>query len=561
MKRLAYLFLGIVLLLSSCVILSDNDIAAVNGQKIHKNELFRYVPEANFFAMTPEEKERQIEILCDDYLARYYLEDHGDLDSGNVKWEIRVWEIRELANLAYNRLIVDYVLSPKAKQNLYHQLKYQINISHILIAYDGRRKLNERNREEAEVLVKEIAEKVTVDNFQEMANTYSDDTPGEKNGGALGWGNSGRWVDPFEDVAFYLEPGEISDPVETIFGFHIIKMNERKELQVAPFEEMEEELYEIAFNRWRNRFMRREQAVFDSLALANPVVFNDSLLTDFIDRFSRLSQNVFYSKQFTAYDILEIFDDTLTVGHIGDAPIDKAWIHQFLKVISLQVPPRFTSEDSFISFIEQNRIGFLLYNATYEHGWNKLDDFRQSRRVYLAKTSASLFDKRYVFELINPDKKSLTLFYEEQKGELYVNEAAVQVREVLVDDSTFAVGLFKRAKAGESMADLASEYSKRNIGRKSGGLIPPVKKHQYGEMGLAAFNMTDGEISGPFKIGKNYSVIRRIKYIPESYRSVLQINYRLLTDYRSHYMAEKRASQKAMLRKMYRVKVNPSFIK
>ncbi|MCK4813502.1 MAG: peptidylprolyl isomerase [Candidatus Marinimicrobia bacterium] len=560
MKRLGYLFLGIVLLLSSCTILSDNDVAVVNGQKIHKNELFRYVPEANFFAMTPEEKERQIEILCDGYLARYYLEDHGDLDSGNVKWEISVWEIRELANLAYNRLIIDYVLSPKAKQNLYHRFKYQINVSHILIAYNGPQKLNERSREEAEVLIGEIAEKVTVDNFQEMADAYSDDAPNEKNGGDLGWGNSGRWVDSFEDVAFYLEPGEISDPVETLFGFHIIKMNERKEHQIAPFEEMEEELYDIAFNRWRNRFMRREQAVFDSLALANPVVFNDSLLTDFIDRFSRLSQNVFYSKQFTAYDILEIFDDTLTIGHIRDAPIDKAWIYQFLKVISLQVPPRFTSKDSFISFIEQNRIGFLLYNAAFEHGWNKLDDFQQSHRVYLAKTSASLFDKRYVFELINPDKESLAEFYEENKGELYLNEATVQVREVLVDDSTFAVGLLDRANASESMADLATEYSKRNIGRKSGGLIPPVKKNQYGEMGVAAFNMADGEISGPFKIGKHYSVIQRVKYIPESYRTIQQVDYRLLTDYRSHYMADKRAAQKALLRKTYRVKVNPSFI-
>ena len=307
--------------------------------------------------------------------------------------------------------------------------------------------------------------------------------------------------------------------------------------------------------------MARDTEVFDSLNVANPVVLNDSLLSDFLDRFTRLSRNVFYSEQFTAFDVMKIFDDSLTVGSIGDTPIGKAWIYQYLKMISLQVPPRFTDAASFKAFVEQNRKGALLYKAAYRLRLDTSKEFTKTRNVYLAKKSAGLFDKLYVFEQINPSKQDLRDFYEEYKDELYSYEPRVRVREVLLEDSTFAKEIYARAKNGKNIEDLASEYSVRNIGKNNKGLIPPVKKKQYGEMSVAAFNMLDGEIGGPYQIGEHYSVIQRIEYIPKTYRDLKSVDYRLLTDYRNHYMATKRLEQNVMLRNTYRVRVNPSFIK
>jgi parvulin-like peptidyl-prolyl isomerase len=137
----------------------------------------------------------------------------------------------------------------------------------------------------------------------------------------------------------------------------------------------------------------------------------------------------------------------------------------------------------------------------------------------------------------------------------------VRVREVLLKDSTFAKEIYARAKNGENIETLASEYSIRNIGKKNNGLIPPVKKKQYGEMSIAAFNMLDGEIGGPYQIGEHYSVIQRIEYIPKTYRAFKSVEYRLLTDYRNHHMGAKRQEQNVMLRDTYTVRVNPLFIK
>jgi parvulin-like peptidyl-prolyl isomerase len=555
------LLLSLILLLASCSRFGEKEVARVNGQSVHENELMMYYPESNFFALPPEQKDARITKLCDDYLTRFYLEDRGDLDSGEVKWEVLAWKTRELANHAYQDVVIDNILTPEAMRELYRRLKYEVHVSHILLGFDNERGLNERSREEAEKLANEIRGNVNEDNFRALAERYSDDASVEENGGDLGWGRSGHWVPAFEDAVYALEPGETGGPVETPFGFHIIRMHERREVPVEPFERMRRELREMAFSKWRNRFMLRENAVFDSLIAAYPLTYKDSLLEDFIDRFTRLSANVFYSEQFDAYDILGVFPDTLCVGSIGDRPIDKDWITQYLKLLSLQKPARFESVKSFKGFVERNRLGCLLYESALDMGLQNSPEYRQRYNVYLGKKSSDLFSKRYVFEKINPGIDELTAFYESVKDSMYFNEPTVQVREVLVKDSALAVSIRERAEAGESMAKLATEYSVRNIGKKREGLIPPVKRAQYGEMGIAAFNMLDGEIAGPFKVGKHYSVIRRIKEVPGSYKSMRQVSYRLLTDYRSAHMNEKREKELKKLRNTYSVKVNPSYLK
>jgi len=65
------------------------------------------------------------------------------------------------------------------------------------------------------------------DNFEELAMAYSDDASAS-NGGDLGWFGKGRMVKEFEDAAFALNVGEVSDPVRTQFGWHIIKVLDKK---------------------------------------------------------------------------------------------------------------------------------------------------------------------------------------------------------------------------------------------------------------------------------------------------------------------------------------------
>ena len=66
------------------------------------------------------------------------------------------------------------------------------------------------------------------EDFAALANQYTTDPSGRGTGGDLGWFGRGVMVKPFEDAAFALQPGQISDLVETQFGYHIIKLDERR---------------------------------------------------------------------------------------------------------------------------------------------------------------------------------------------------------------------------------------------------------------------------------------------------------------------------------------------
>lgn len=65
--------------------------------------------------------------------------------------------------------------------------------------------------------------------FSELARTNSIDTATAPTGGELGWFTAEQMVDPFSEVAFNLQPGEISEPVQTEYGWHIIRVEERQE--------------------------------------------------------------------------------------------------------------------------------------------------------------------------------------------------------------------------------------------------------------------------------------------------------------------------------------------
>ena len=104
----------------------------------------------------------------------------------------------------------------------------EIAASHVLISYKGaERSEAERSKEEAEALAAEVLQKARAEgaDFAELASQHSDG-PTKDKGGDLGTFKKGTMAPAFEEAAFALEVGEISDVVETPFGFHIIKRTE-----------------------------------------------------------------------------------------------------------------------------------------------------------------------------------------------------------------------------------------------------------------------------------------------------------------------------------------------
>ncbi len=102
-----------------------------------------------------------------------------------------------------------------------------VTASHILIRYAGAMRSGPdmtRSKEDAKKLADEVAEKARAAGaeFAAIADQYTEDPSGKGRGGKLGTFTRGRMVKEFEQAAFALEPGGVSDVIETAFGFHII---------------------------------------------------------------------------------------------------------------------------------------------------------------------------------------------------------------------------------------------------------------------------------------------------------------------------------------------------
>ncbi len=116
-----------------------------------------------------------------------------------------------------------------------------VKARHILIKAD--KSASEEEKKKARGKAEDLLKKIRAgEDFAKLAAEFSDDPGSKAKGGELGFFGRGKMVKPFEEAAFSLNPGEVSGVVETTFGFHIIKVEEKKEAGVEPFETAKEKV-------------------------------------------------------------------------------------------------------------------------------------------------------------------------------------------------------------------------------------------------------------------------------------------------------------------------------
>lgn len=159
----------------------------------------------------------------------------------------------------------DTEVTDEEVQEYYDNYKPEINARHILV----------EDEEKAKEIVAKLNEGA---DFAELAKEHSTDPGSGQNGGDLGWFGAGAMLPEFEEAAYALEVNEISAPVKSDYGFHIIQVTEKKEKQ--SLEDMRAEIeHKVKVSKMDNTVMM--DALQNELKNANVKVNDDELKDTF----------------------------------------------------------------------------------------------------------------------------------------------------------------------------------------------------------------------------------------------------------------------------------------
>lgn len=135
-------------------------------------------------------------------------------------------------NILQKKATADVEVTDEEIKTYYDQASTELNARHILVA--------------DEATAKEVVEKINAgEDFAKLAKEYSTDTGSAEKGGDLGWFSVGTMVPEFNDAAYAMKKGEVSAPVQSEFGFHIIKLIDTRAVKdYGTLEEKKEEIRE-----------------------------------------------------------------------------------------------------------------------------------------------------------------------------------------------------------------------------------------------------------------------------------------------------------------------------
>lgn len=231
-----------VVALSACEKAGDT-VAKIGNESVTQEEFDAYLK----FKRLNANDEKRREALLEQYLERAALaeavdaalEDSDAVDRSLLEAELAEFRKEMLISRYFEHYLADKV-SDDAVRNYYNANAkefeaIQARVAHIL--FRTRRGMSEEERQVKLTAAHEAYSRLQKgEEFATVAENYSEDKISGKKGGDLGWLKEGAIDGKFSETVFAMKPGDISEPFETPFGFHVVKLLEGPVVAKRPFD-------------------------------------------------------------------------------------------------------------------------------------------------------------------------------------------------------------------------------------------------------------------------------------------------------------------------------------
>lgn len=420
-------------------------------------------------------------------------------------------EVDQLANSEKSNFMFDELyrqeilpklsVSDKEVEEFYDRLKVEYHPAHILVG----------TQKEADSIVAEIKKGA---DFGSLARSVSLDQSSAVRGGDLGFVSWGSQMDTeFRDAVFKLSVGQITDPVKTSYGWHIIKLLETRDAQQLGDKA---ELLPAIRDLLKSRKSSEVEAVFLKQVEKNAGVEINTeatqMLMDRLDQFypKALGSAARPDNFFPQIDLLKPFELQMVLASYQGGEVT---VEDYLKKIANvgeSYRPRFSNPDSLKKVIFQLELRNIMEYEAGQRNVEKQTEYQRRMRDFREGLMADRFVRMVLSQNINADEDEIREYYNLHLEE-FMTPRELHLHEIEVDSGQQAVRIAEQLSAGADFGALASKYTVRSGFKEKKGDLGLVQPGRFPALYAVARTMVRGQISDTIRNddGK-YSIVKLV---------------------------------------------------
>lgn len=488
---------------------NENVVAKVGDLKITKDDVINYLkknyPNEPVIRNISIEKKKDAldKLIAKKRKVNAALDIDLDKDPQIAKFMISRKE-QLLGNKYYEKMIVDKLVNETDVNDYLAKRGVEMKATHVLIGFDKANVASKRNREEAEKLAEKVLQEAKngVD-FTTLAEKYSDDPSVKNNQGDLGYFRWGEMVEPFQEACWNMKPGEITGPVLTKHGFHVIRLDDRRDVAgYTPGKDAESilqakqalfaakadsgkkmwEKHFTALKEKRNFKIAENNIRKTSALIAEKIKTENIAASSFNQQEKGIKLITWDGGEITLNDLIEKYDRSLA------------------RAFGMFTDPEAMQKD-----LENTSMIRLVVTEAEKMGLDEEEDVEKVLEEFQESRLENLVVQREVREKINITEEDIRKYYDENPDQ-FKKPAQIEIWEIQLDTEAEA-NRIKRLVNKNNFEKMAKKYSTDKFFAKKGGFIGMRNVNSRGVVSREAFEAgPGGKIFGPVNYRRKWVI-------------------------------------------------------
>jgi peptidyl-prolyl cis-trans isomerase C len=468
-----------------------------------------------------------------------------------VQDEAETMARRKSLDLLYQQEVVDKIITEEAMRHFYNRSGEELRGRHILIKVAPPDTSTESSTA-AKARIDSIRQAILDGlSFKAAAYLHSEDVTTARDSGDLGWFTWGKMVDEFQEAAWNLKAGEMSQPVRSPYGWHLILVEERRPVPGRePYEEAKEsvkgQMYRMEGDKLNKLAREYVQNLRAKAKLETHRDVWDMMRGKVTDPAAPVGEDLasYFTEEEKAQVVATYKGGKVTVQDIADRVGNR--------IQRIEWDREATFDDIVSSIVEPK----LLENDAESKGLVKKASKMPETVDRKEQQIKVLIEKAEVTDRVVADSAEIEAYYLSHLGDFIQEEERV-VREIFIkDDSAKAARIARRAQSGEDFLKLTKQFNEKESTKAAEGRVGPFGRARMGLIGTRAFELAKvGDIASPIRVGRNWSIICLLEIIPSRTKTLDEARSTAERQWRIAKTEELRTALKERLRAKFPVKI------